>query len=96
VTGDWDGDGDTDLGDFDSATATYTLRQVDDTGMEWLSQVALGAAGDLPVVGDWDANGTTDLGIWDPDSASFSMRRAPTPTKKGQAKVVRVRFGIGR
>jgi murein DD-endopeptidase MepM/ murein hydrolase activator NlpD len=96
VTGDWDGDGDTDLGVYDSATATFTLRQVDDTGMEWLSQIGLGEPGDVPVCGDWDANGTTDLGIWDPDSASFSMRRAPTPTKKGKAKVVRVRFGNGR
>jgi len=96
VTGDWDGDGDTDLGVFDSATATYTLRQVDDTGMEWLSQVALGAPGYLPVVGDWDANGVTDLGVWDPDTASFSMRKAPSPTKKGKAKVHRVRYGNGR
>jgi murein DD-endopeptidase MepM/ murein hydrolase activator NlpD len=96
VTGDWDGDGDTDLGVYDSATATFTLRQVDDTGMEWLSQVALGAPGYLPVVGDWDANGVTDLGVWDPDTASFSMRKAPTPTKKGKARIVRSRFGNGR
>ena len=96
VTGDWDGDGDTDLGVFDSATATYTLRHVDDTGMEWLSQVVLGVPGYLPVVGDWDANGFTDLGVWDPDTASFSMRMAPSPTKKGKAKVHRVRYGNGR
>lgn len=96
VAGDWDGDGDTDLGVYDSATATYTLRQVDDTGMEWLTQVGLGEPGDVPVVGDWDANGTTDLGVWDPDTASFAMRKAPTPTKKVKAKVVRVRFGNGR
>lgn len=96
VTGDWDGDGATDLGVYDSATATFTLRRVDDTGMEWLSQIGLGEAGDLPVVGDWDANGVTDLGVWDPDSASFSMRTAPTPTKKTQGKVHRVRYGNGR
>jgi hypothetical protein len=98
VTGDWDGDGITDLGVYDSATATYTLRRVDDTGMEWLSQVGLGAPGDLPVVGDWDANGFTDLGVWNPDSASFSMRHAPFAAKdmKGRAKFVRISFGIGR
>jgi Peptidase family M23 len=96
VTGDWDGDGDTDLGVYDSATATFTLRRVDGTGMEWLSQIGMGEAGYLPVVGDWDANGVTDLGVWDPESASFSMRRAPSPTKQGKAKIVRVRYGVGR
>ena len=47
-------------------------------------------------MGDWDANGITDLGVWDPDTASFSMRKAPSPTKKGKAKIHRVRYGNGR
>ncbi len=98
VTGDWDGDGVTDLGVYDSATATYTLRRVDDTGMEWLSQVGVGKAGDLPVAGDWDANGFTDLGVWDPATATFAMSTAPTPTTMGKnnVKTHRVHYGNGR
>ena len=96
MTGDWDGDGDTDLGVYDSATATFTLRQVDATGMEWLSQVGLGAAGYLPVVGDWDANGVTDLGVWDPETRVVLDASGTVADQEGQGEGHRVRYGIGR
>ncbi len=35
VTGDWDGDRRTDLGVYDQATATFTLRVVDEEGLAW-------------------------------------------------------------
>ena len=95
VTGDWDGDGVTDLGVYDSATATYTLRLVSSAGVVSRVQVLLGAPGFLPVVGDWDANGITDLGVWDPGTATFTMRKAPEPQKKSKVKR-RVQFGQGR
>ncbi len=80
VTGDWNGDGRTDLGVFDQATATYTLRLVDADGLAWFAYVPYGASGDLPVVGDWDGNGKTDLGAWDPGTGVLSERVAKAPT----------------
>ena len=74
----------TDLGVYDSATATFTLRRVDDTGMEWLSQVVLGKAGDLPVVGDWDANGITDLGRLGPRHGDVRDEQRPDADHHGQ------------
>ena len=57
VTGDWNGDGITDLGVYDSATATFQLRYVGASGVAWLAPVGFGVAGDLPVVGDWNGDG---------------------------------------
>ena len=80
VTGDWDGDGATDLGVYDQTAAVFTLRLVDADGLTWTAQVPFGTRGDLPVTGDWDANGRTDLGAWHPATAVFSQRRATAPT----------------
>ena len=81
VTGDWNGDRITDLGVFDQATATFTLRLVDAKGQVWTAPVQLGAPGDLPVAGDWDGNGITDLGVWTPTTATFvQSRTAPMAT----------------
>ena len=78
VTGDWDGDGVTDLGVYDQATSVFTLRTVDASGVISLATVPFGAPGDLPVTGDWDGNGITDVGVWNPKTAVFTQRRAKT------------------
>ena len=75
VTGDWDGNGTTDLGVFDQATATFTLRSVDAAGLSVLEVVQFGVAGDLPVTGDWDGDGVTDLG------RLVARRRRPSPRR---------------
>ncbi len=56
VVGDWDGNGVTDPGVFDQASATFTLRLIDAAGVVQTTPLKLGAPGDLPVTGDWDAN----------------------------------------
>ena len=66
VTGDWDGNGVTDLGVFDQATATFTLRFVDAAAQVLTAPLQLGVPGDLPVAGDWDGDGITDVGVWTP------------------------------
>jgi hypothetical protein len=80
VTGDWNGDGTTDLGVYDITKARFTLRVQDANGMVWLSRVVYGLPGDLPVTGDWDGNGRTDLGVWRPGVAQFFQRLAASPT----------------
>ena len=83
VTGDWNGDGRTDLGVYDQATATFTLRVVDADGLAWTAQVPFGQPGDLPVTGDWDGNlhaPTSGSGTRPPPpSPSAAPRRRPRP-----------------
>ena len=95
VTGDWDGDRRTDLGVYDQATATFTLRVVDVEGLAWLAQVPFGEPGDLPVAGDWDGNLTTEVGVWSPDSATFSERRAASATA-ARSRTTSTVFGMPR
>ena len=95
VTGDWDGDGRTDLGVFDPTTATFTLRREDGDGLVWTAQVQFGQPGDLPVAGDWDGNATTEVGVWTPATATFSERRAASATAARERTAART-FGRPR
>lgn len=95
VTGDWDGDGITDLGVYDQLTSTFTLRRVDVDGTAWLATVQFGSPGDLPVAGDWDGNGRTDLGTWTPSTAVLGKRVASSPTAATRS-VTTVRIGRRR
>ena len=52
MTGDWNGDGRTDVGVFDDGT--WTLRLREGGGIAWAGTVVFGGSADLPVVGDWD------------------------------------------
>jgi protocatechuate 3,4-dioxygenase beta subunit len=65
VTGDWNGDGVTDLGVFVDGQWFLDLNGngVWDEGDLWAK---LGTEDDLPVAGDWDADGKTDIGIFGP------------------------------
>ena len=65
VTGDWDGDGVTDVGVFINGHWFLDLNGngVWDKADLW---VRLGKEGDLPVTGDWDGDGKTDIGIFGP------------------------------
>jgi hypothetical protein len=86
VTGDWNGDGVTDLGVYDRTTSTFTLRLSDPAGLDWLASVKFGKAYSLPVTGDWDGNGRTDVGVWVPSTATYSLRMAPSPTARQRSR----------
>ena len=65
VSGDWDGDGDDEIGIF---VAGYWYLDLNgngrwDRGDLWAQ---LGSEADLPVTGDWDGDGKTDIGIFGP------------------------------
>lgn len=65
VTGDFDGNGTTDIGVFFDGLWFLDLNGngVWDDGDLW---ARLGKEGDQPVTGDWDGDGKTDLGIFGP------------------------------
>ena len=54
VTGDWNGDGTTEVGVFRSGTFYRNGA----------TQIAYGMAGDIPVTGDWNGDGTTEVGVF--------------------------------
>jgi len=65
VTGDWNGDGTTEIGAFLDGLWFLDLNGngVWDEGDLW---VKLGKKGDQPVTGDWNGDGKTDIGIFGP------------------------------
>jgi len=66
VTGDWNGDGVTEIGVFRDGEWFLDLNGNGqwDEGDLWAK---LGSAKDRPVTGDWDGDGKTDIGIFGPE-----------------------------
>jgi serine-aspartate repeat-containing protein C/D/E len=66
VTGDWNGDGKTELGIFYKGEWFLDVNGngVWDEGDLWAK---LGGDGDRPVTGDWDGDGKDDIGIFGPE-----------------------------
>jgi len=78
VTGDFDGDGCTEVGVFLDGLWFLDLNGngIWDEGDLW---ARLGDAGDLPVTGDWDGDGKTDIGIFGPAWAGDDRAIAAEP-----------------
>ena len=93
VTGDWNGDGRTDLGVFTDGRWSLTLTNAD--GTTWSDSVSFGEGDDLPVTGDWNGDGADDLGVWSPGSAVFTLRNA-APMSRQATGLVTQRFGRPR
>jgi hypothetical protein len=79
VVGDWDGDGRTNIGMFDPATAKWYLRNWNSPGAPDLNPFAFGMPGWVPVAGDWDGNGLTSIGVVDPSSARWYLSSLNRP-----------------
>ena len=73
LAGDWDGDGDDDIGGYYPANSTfylYLLNLGSSTATSY-KDVPFGLHGDTPITGDWDWDGDDDVGVYrafDPDS----------------------------
>ena len=84
LVGDWDGDGDDDLGWW--RKGRVALRMSSPTG-SWVQRFRYGTAGDVPVVGDWDGDGLDDLGVF--RAGTWLLRAGRT----GGGPTTTVRFG---
>ena len=70
VVGDWNGDGQTDLGAFDADHGD--VHAADRIGAG--HTLAFGSPGAQPIAGDWDGDGRTDVGVFRPSTHTFSLR----------------------
>ena len=80
VTGDWDGDGITDLGVYRPSVNQFILRPADYPSSPAV-KIGWGKySTDLPVTGDWDGDGITDVGVYRPSANQFILRPADYPS----------------
>jgi len=70
ITGDWDGDGDTDFGWWHAGRVALRTQ----TGGS--IKFSYGRAGDIPVVGDWDSDDKDSLGVF--RGGAWHLRNAQT------------------
>ncbi len=84
VTGDWNGDGTTDVGVFyrKGGLAQFQERYPDGT----VQTIPLGYPTDQPITGDWDGDGQTEVGVWHPATHTFRLRSA-------DGTITRISFG---
>jgi hypothetical protein len=76
VTGDWNGDGITDIGVFRPGTGQWLLdlngnRKWDGSRTDGL--YPFGKSGDLPVTGDWNSDGVTEIGVFRPSTGQWLL-----------------------
>ncbi len=69
VIGDWDGDGQANLGVRTPQGQTFKLRVRGHN-----KTIRFGKRGDLPVAGNWDGAGPTEIGVRRPSTGTFLLR----------------------
>jgi hypothetical protein len=72
IAGDWEGDGDDDIGGFNPGNNKFYLYILNLGTSSAISykDVPFGVSGDEPIIGDWDGDGDCDVGVYreyDPD-----------------------------
>ena len=87
ISGDWNGDGITDLGVF--RNGQFLLRQA-----TTITTVNFGQAGDLPVAGDWNGDGTDDLGVF--RNGQFILRKPVKPCPACPIVFLSITFNFGQ
>jgi hypothetical protein len=75
VTGDYDGDGSTDLAIYAPSSGQWYIRHSSTgSGPVW----SWGGPGDVPVTGDYDGDAKADTAIWAPSSGQWYIRHSST------------------
>ncbi len=70
MTGDWDGNGQTDVGVYRASTHEFLMRERDGS----YTRVPWGEDGDRAVTGDWNKDGNTEIGTFNPATGTWTLR----------------------
>jgi hypothetical protein len=77
VSGDWDGDGRTEVGVWRPSLGLFLLDLNANGCWDGVAggdrTSRFGAAGDRPVAGDWDGDGRSEVGVWRPATGRFLL-----------------------
>jgi len=77
VAGDWNGDSIDTVGQYQSSTSTFYLRNSNSTGSPDLTfTFGTPGAGWKPVAGDWNGDGVDTIGLYDPSTHTFYLRNS--------------------
>ena len=79
ITGDWNGDGVTDIGVFRPSARQFILNTVP------IRRITFGLNTDIPITGDWNGDGITDVGVFRPSTQQFILNTVP---------ITRITFGL--
>jgi len=73
--GDWDGDGDDNIGLYRPGTTTgvFYLDIDNDGGVADIVTPEYGDLGDIPIAGDWDGDSDDNIGVYRPGTGEFFM-----------------------
>ncbi|PXF60541.1 MAG: hypothetical protein C4B59_09145 [Candidatus Methanogaster sp.] len=75
VIGDWDGDGDDNIGLYrpGSTTGVFYLDIDNDGGAADIVTPEYGDLGDIPIAGDWDGDSDDNIGVYRPGTGEFFL-----------------------
>ncbi|MEQ8667677.1 MAG: right-handed parallel beta-helix repeat-containing protein [Pirellulales bacterium] len=79
------------IGLYNPASATFFLRNTNDSGVADVPAFNYGIANWIPLVGDWNGDGTNSIGAYNPGTATFFLRNA---NNSGDADVSPFNYGI--
>ena len=99
VSGDWNGDGKTDVGVF--RNGQFLLRQTITINVLGHPQtfaitttINFGLAGDLPVTGDWDGDGIDTPGVFRPSTGQWFLTNGPNTNNTSPPAAFIFSFGL--
>ncbi len=71
LTGDWNGDGRSDIGVFRPSARQFILNSTP------ITRITYGMSTDIPLTGDWNGDDISDIGVFRPSARQFILNTNP-------------------